>query len=84
MKRTFKVAESKNLDKRVTKLFVTDAEGMEELTTRPHVAEFPVSERYDEGEQEKHAQMFADFMNKIQEAKQQVYEQNMLMDILNK
>lgn len=85
MTRKFKVAESKNADtKKVTRLYVTDAEGPEELGSRPDVAIFPVSERYDEEEQLRHARLFADYLNKVNEAKNVAYEQTMILDILKK
>lgn len=85
MKREFKVGETTNrTTNKLSRLFVTDAIGKDDLDTRPVVAEFPISELYDEETQLRHARLFRDFMNKIEEAKQVAYEQTMLMDILKK
>ena len=85
MKREFKVCQTTSrTTEKITRFFVTDAIGQDELDTRPVVAEFPISELYDEETQLRHARLFRDFMNKIEEAKQVAYEQTMLMDILKK
>ena len=85
MKREFKVGETTSITtKKLTRVFVTDAIGQDDLDSRPVVAEFPISELYDEETQLRHARLFRDFMNKIEEAKQVAYEQTMLMDILKK
>lgn len=85
MKRKFKVGEttSRTTDK-ISRFFVTDAIGKDDLDTRSVVAEFPISELYDETTQLRHARLFCDFMDKIEEAKQVAYEQTMLMDVLKK
>ena len=85
MKRTYKVAHSRNgTTKKIIKYFVTDAHDADDLDNRPVVAEFPIGDRYDDDEQDRHAHMFADYMNKVLEAKEQAYEQNVLLDILKK
>lgn len=85
MKRTYKVGHTTDATtKKYTKFFITDAHNEDELDSRPMVATFPIGERYDEDTQHHHAKMFADYMNKIEEAKQIAYDQTMLMDVLKK
>jgi hypothetical protein len=85
MKREFKVCETTSgTTKKRTRFFVTDAIGQDEINTRSVVAEFPISELYDEATQLRHARLFRGFMDKIEEAKHVAYEQTMLMDIMKK
>jgi hypothetical protein len=85
MKREFKICETTSgTTKKIIRFFVTDAIGQDEIDTRSVVAEFPISELYDEETQLHHARLFRDFMDKIEEAKQVAYEQTMLVDILKK
>jgi len=67
-----------------TSFVVTDAETIEELNddTHPAVVTFPVTQKYPEKEQEQRANMFRDYMNKIQGATETAYQQTMLCDIL--
>jgi hypothetical protein len=83
--RTWKVAhtsENTNGKKVITRYFVTDAETNEELDTRPIVAEFPISQKFDQESQEARAYAYATYMGKIDEATRQAYENNQLLDIL--
>ena len=70
----------------LTSFFVTDCFDDNELNSgkRPTIATFPISQLYDQYEQKQRAEQYADFLNKINEATQKVYEQTMLMDILKK
>ena len=69
---------------KMTKFFVTDAETVEEMEdgSHPEVAEFPISPKYPQTEQEQRANMFRDYMNKIVDATETAYQQTMLCDIL--
>ena len=83
--RTYKVAHSKdNETDLIYKFFVTDVHNDEELRKgrRPEIAEFPVSQLYDEEEQNARAQHYADYLNKIQDAKQTAYNGTMLFDLI--
>lgn len=84
--REYKVGHTANSDGEITAYFVTDCFDDAELKKglRPHIAMFPVSQLYDRYEQENRADMYVNYLNKMQEAKQQIYEQTMLMDILKK
>lgn len=79
--RTWLVAHS-NIDKKIVKYFVTDAENNAELDDRPVVAEFPVSQKFDAETQKYRAEAYADYMNKVALATKQAYENNQLIDIL--
>ena len=83
--RTYKVAHNKDSDTgRVLKFFVTDVHDDNELQKglRPEIAVFPVSQLYDEEEQNYRASHYADYLNKIQEAKQTAYNGTMLFDLI--
>lgn len=67
---------------KVTALCVSDAMNKQEWNTRPIVAEFPVSQAYDELSQERRAETYRDYMNKLVEAAEVAYKQTMLCDIL--
>ena len=64
--------------------FVTDVFDDAELQSgaRPELARFPVSELYDAYEQKQRAEKYCEYMNRMLEAKQKVYEQTLLVDIL--
>ena len=64
--------------------FVTDCfdDAELQLGRRPHVATFPVSGLYDVYEQKQRAEQYADYMNRINDAKQKAYEQTLLVDII--
>lgn len=83
MFRTFKVAvTSAGKNKKVSKLFITDAEDDNEISSRPIAAEFPVSELFDESIQRARAYDYCDYLNKLVEAAKEAYEQNKLINIL--
>lgn len=69
--------------KKVTRYFVTDADS-DDISSRPVAAEFPVSEAYTREIQEERAVAFADYMNKLEEAKKVAYEQVHLVDVLSR
>ena len=79
--RTWLVAHT-NIDKKIVKYFVTDAENNDELDDRPVVAEFPISQKFDSETQKDRAEAYADYMNKVALATKQAYENNQLIDIL--
>jgi len=82
--RTWKVGETKNNDKQVTCYFVTDAYDNTDIRVRPHAAEFPISQVFDEDTQWQRAERFAEYMNKLDEAARVASEQIHLLDILRK
>lgn len=85
MSRIYKVGHTVDGDtKKYSRFFITDANDEDELDSREMVATFPVGGRYDEDTQRHHARVFADYMNKLEEAKRVAYEQTMIMDILKK
>ncbi len=51
-------------------------------TDRPAVAEFPVTSAYTSDVQKQRAKDYADYMNRIVEATQEAYDQNLLIDKL--
>lgn len=51
--------------------------------TRPRVATFPVSQLYDKHEQSRRANMFADYLNKIQAATDKAVANTTLIDTLS-
>ena len=81
MFRTFKVGSS-SLKNKKTSYFVTDAYDETELDIRPKAVEFPISVLFDEKMQEKRADDYANYLNKLVEATTQAYEQNQLINIL--
>lgn len=83
--RTWKVAHHKEETKKgfkITEYFVTDAGTNDELSDRPVAAAFPVSQKFDNDHQEKRAEEYAEYLNRINEAATQAYENNRLLDIL--
>ncbi len=64
--------------------FVTDCFDDAELQEglRPEIARFPVTQLYDAHEQKQRADKYAEYMNRINEAKQKAYEQTLLIDVL--
>lgn len=87
MSRTYKVGQITSTSTQVVaRYFVTDANpnNKEEINTRPHAAEFPISVMYDQDLQEKRAEAFCDFMNKLEEAKKVAYDQVHLVDMLSR
>jgi len=80
--RVWKVAHTKTENNVYTKYFITDANTDAEIDTRPVVASFPISQKFDQEVQEARAYAYAEYMNKIEEAVKQAYENNQLMDIL--
>lgn len=52
------------------------------VESTPVVADFPVTGKFSAAQQRHHATLFCEYMNKIQEATEKAYEQNMLVDIL--
>lgn len=73
-----------NQTKEIIQFFVTDCRNDEELRAgkRPAVAEFPVSQLYDHDEQKARAEMYAEFLNKINAATRKAYEHTQLLDIM--
>jgi hypothetical protein len=69
---------------KMTRFFVTDATTVAEMGdgSHPEVAEFPISPKYPQTEQEQRANMFRDYMNKIVDATETAYLQTLLCDIL--
>lgn len=68
----------------ITEYRVTDEIDSDPKDKRPFVASFPVDAKYPADVQLHHARQFRDYLNKIQEATEQAYEQNMIVDILKK
>ncbi len=81
IKREYKVGHNKVEDK-IVSYFVTDAHDNSELETRPELIRFPVSQLYCDADQKQRAEEYADAMNKIQQAIEQTYENNKLVDLL--
>lgn len=81
--RVFVVGHSTKKD-RIIEYFVTDCHTDEELHNgeRPHIAVFPVSQLYDSASQLHKAQVYSDYMNRINEATKKAYEQTMILDIM--
>jgi hypothetical protein len=71
---------SNNQTKKVTKFVVDDA--LTHTDERPTVAEFVVSQAYPEDVQRARAKEYADYMNRIVEATQNAYSENLLADKL--
>ena len=81
---------SSNSTGRVTKYTVGDCNDEESkfeqknnTVVRPDVAEFPVSQLHAADEQKHRAYILKDYLNKIEEAKQQAVEQTALVDLLS-
>lgn len=51
-------------------------------SVRPRVATFPISELYSEDEQRERARMLCDYLNKIQEAREQAERDTAFIDVL--
>jgi isochorismate synthase EntC len=84
-KRRFTVAHSFDTKTgEIARFMVTDCVSNEELNRgrRPAVAEFPVSVLYDARQQKQNAEQYAEYMNRLEQARQQVYEQNLLIDLI--
>ena len=73
-----------NRSKKYLEFFVTEAETDKEVSIMPKAAIFPISQRYDEQMQRHRAEQLIDYLNKIAEATEKAYEQNMIIDILKK
>lgn len=83
--RTYKVAHTRDEDTGdYLKFFVTDVHTNDELKKgrRPDIAVFPVSQLYDEEEQRQRAEHYAEYMDRLQEAKQRAYDNELLIDII--
>jgi len=81
--RTFKVAFTQsNKTKEVESYFVTDAHGKEDLESRPKVVVFPISQAFDKDIQDRRANDYCKYLNKLAEAAEEAYEQNKLITIL--
>ncbi len=63
-------------------LIVSDAHDVDEK--RPNAVMFPISVLYDEKTQEKRAQDYANYLNKLNEAAKVAYEQIHLVDVLKR
>lgn len=61
---------------------LTDTKSRELDSDRKEVAVFPVSQLYDEHSQRMRAQLYSDYMNKINEATIRSYERHKLMDMI--
>ena len=81
MPRTFKVGTTTEHGE-VSGYFVTDANDKSELDSRPEAVRFPVTVLYDKELQNRRAQDYCDYLNKLAEAAQEAYEQNKLVNIL--
>ena len=57
-------------------------EYMGQESVRPRIATFPISELYSEQEQRERARMLCDYLNKIQEAKEQAERDTAFIDVL--
>ena len=69
--------------KKVEKLRGLDKiEYMGQESVRPRIATFPISELYAEEEQRQRARMLCDYLNKIQEAKEQAERDTAFIDVL--
>ena len=55
---------------------------MGQESVRPRIATFPISELYPEEEQRQRARMLCDYLNKIQEAKEQAERDTAFIDVL--
>lgn len=55
-----------------------------DINKRPIVAKFPISQLHDELAQERRAYDYAAYMNKLQEAAEQAYKHNHLIDVLTR
>lgn len=85
MFREFKVgwtSQSKNGEKTVTSYFVSDAKDDSEVNSRPKAAAFPISQAFPDELQERRAQDYRDYLNRLVEASKQAYEQNQLINVL--
>lgn len=78
MSRKFSVWSSKDKQR----YFVSDRD--ETNPARAAVAEFSVSQLYDQVDQRRRAYEYADYMNKITEAAQAAIDQTKLIEILKK
>ena len=69
--------------KKVEKLRVLDKIAYKDQeSVRPRIATFPISELYSEQEQRERARMLCDYLNKIQEAKEQAERDTVFIDVL--
>lgn len=88
--RKFKIWTYSTGNDTVTKYTLSDLtsdEGTIESTTgrviRPNIAEFPVTQLHAAPEQLHLAKILRDYLNKIEESKQQAVEQTALVDLLS-
>lgn len=68
--------------KKKTAFYVTDKFEEESDNDRPRVAEFPISQLYDEMMQRRRAIMLKDYLNRIQEVTEQAIANATLIDAL--
>ena len=81
MSRVFKVGTTR-VEGKLVSYFITDANDDTDLNTRPKAIEFPISILYDEDIQERRAQDYRDYLNKLAEAAESAYNNNQLINIL--
>lgn len=75
--------EVKRSEKYVKDLPALDrVEYLDQERYRPRVATFPVSDLYDEVTQRRRANMLADYLNKIEDAKRQAESEAVFVDLL--